>query len=70
MSDDYWPAFARQNVELVTDAIAEIRPHGIVTSDGHEHPVDVIVLATGFQLTTATAPFPIHGRNGVPLADA
>jgi cation diffusion facilitator CzcD-associated flavoprotein CzcO len=68
ISDDYWPAFERPNVELVTDAIREIRPHSVVTVDGREHPVDAIVLATGFALNIGAAPFPVYGRGGRSLA--
>jgi cation diffusion facilitator CzcD-associated flavoprotein CzcO len=70
ISDDYWPAFERPNVELVTERIVEIRPHAVVTADGREHPIDVLVLATGFALNIATAPFPIHGRGGRTLSEA
>ncbi len=70
ISDDYWPAFQRENVELVTDAIAEVRADRIVTKDGREHLVDAIVLATGFHLNIATAPFPIVGLGGTTLAEA
>jgi cation diffusion facilitator CzcD-associated flavoprotein CzcO len=69
ISDDYWPTFERPNVELVTERIAEVRPHAIVTADGCEHPIDVLVLATGFALNIATAPFPIFGRDGASLTD-
>jgi cation diffusion facilitator CzcD-associated flavoprotein CzcO len=70
ISDDYWPALTRDNVELVTEHIAEIRADRIVTTDGREHPVDAIVLATGFALGLATAPFPVTGLGGTTLADA
>ena len=70
ISDDYWPAFERPNVELVTEGIREIRPHAVVTNDGREHPVDAIVLATGFALNIGTPPFPVHGRAGRSLAEA
>jgi cation diffusion facilitator CzcD-associated flavoprotein CzcO len=69
ISDDYWQTFMRPNVALVTDAIAEIRPHAIVTTDGREHPIDVLVLATGFALNIGTAPFPTFGVGGKSLAD-
>lgn len=69
ISDDYWPAFERDNVDLVTDGIVEVRAHSIVTADGREHPIDAIVLATGFALGLATAPFPIVGLGGASLAD-
>ena len=67
ISDDYWPTFERPNVDLVTEGITEIRPHAVVTADGRVHPVDVLVLATGFALNIASAPFPIYGRDGRAL---
>ncbi|MEV5649713.1 NAD(P)/FAD-dependent oxidoreductase [Nocardia sp. NPDC052254] len=47
-SDAYYPALTRDNVEVVTSSIAEIRPGSIVTTDGAEYPVDTIVWGTGF----------------------
>jgi len=70
ISDDYWSTFARENVELVTEPIAEIVPEGIRTGDGARHALDAIVFATGFQLNIATAPFPVFGRGGRALDDA
>ncbi len=70
ISDDYWAAFERENVELVTDSIEEIRSTGIETRDGAFRPVDAIVLATGFALGLATAPFPVTGRGGRTLDQA
>jgi cation diffusion facilitator CzcD-associated flavoprotein CzcO len=67
ISDDYWRAFERENVELVTDPIAEIVPEGVVTKDGTLHACDALVLATGFALGLATAPFPVIGRGGRSL---
>jgi cation diffusion facilitator CzcD-associated flavoprotein CzcO len=70
ISDDYWSTFTRENVELVTEGIREVRPASIVTNDGRERPVDAIVLATGFAVGLAAAPFPIAGLGGRPLAEA
>jgi cation diffusion facilitator CzcD-associated flavoprotein CzcO len=70
VSDDYWASFERENVELVTEAIAEIRHDGIETQDGRVHEVDAIVLATGFAVSLARAPFEITGRGGRRLDDA
>jgi cation diffusion facilitator CzcD-associated flavoprotein CzcO len=67
ISDDYWPSLERPNVELVTERIAEIRADGIETADGAQHPADVIILATGFALGLARAPFPVTGRGGRQL---
>ncbi len=67
VSDDYHRAFNQPNVELVTTAIKEIRPHAILTDDGTEHPVDTIVLATGFRPISVADP--LNGRDGVALRD-
>ncbi len=69
VSSTYLPAFNYSNVELVTDSIQEIQPEGIVTVDGVTHPVDVIVLATGFTLRHRMAD-EIIGRDGRTLASA
>jgi len=70
VSDDYWASFERENVELVTEAIDRIVPGGIQTKDGAVHGLDAIVVATGFALGLASAPFPVTGRGGRSLDDA
>jgi cation diffusion facilitator CzcD-associated flavoprotein CzcO len=68
-SNEYIPAFNRENVLLVTDAIEAITPQGVRTADEHEHPVDVLVLATGFKVfdTGNMPPFEMRGIGGVEL---
>lgn len=48
ISNKYFPTFNRDNVELVTDGIKEIREHSVVTQDGVERAADCIILGTGF----------------------
>ena len=50
-SNDWYPALDQPNVELVTDAITEVKPHSVVTADGTEREVDTIILGTGFAVT-------------------
>ncbi|OBB16086.1 monooxygenase [Mycolicibacterium setense] len=69
VSSNYLPTFTRPNVELVTDGIQEIQQDCVVTADGTEHRVDVIVLATGFGLRHRMAD-EIVGVGGRTLADA
>lgn len=47
--DAYLPALDRDNVEVVTTGITEVRAHSIVTRDGIEHPIDTIIYGTGFE---------------------
>jgi 4-hydroxyacetophenone monooxygenase len=57
-------AIQRDNVSLVTDAIARITETGVETEDGVRHEVDVIVYATGFQAAEYLFPMSITGRGG------
>lgn len=68
VADDYYPVFNRDNVELVTEPIARVTPDAVVDTAGRKHPADVIVLGTGFRVTEALAPFPVHGRDGRELS--
>jgi cation diffusion facilitator CzcD-associated flavoprotein CzcO len=69
ISNDYLPALAEPNVEVVTDAIAEVRAHSIVTADGVEREVDTIIFGTGFHVTDFPIAHRIRGRDGRTLAE-
>ena len=70
ISDEYGACFERPNVELITDPIEEIKSNGIATRDGSFREVDAIIVATGFALGLASAPFPITGKAGRKLDEA
>lgn len=68
-SSHYLPALARDNVELVTEPIAEVTEGGLRTADGVLHEVDCIIWATGFAARDFVAPMRIHGGGGLALDD-
>jgi cation diffusion facilitator CzcD-associated flavoprotein CzcO len=48
---NYYEVYNRENVTLVSikeNPIVEITPNGVLTEDGTEHELDVLVFATGF----------------------
>ncbi|MEO9323249.1 NAD(P)/FAD-dependent oxidoreductase [Nocardioides sp. C4-1] len=69
ISNAYYPALDADNTDLVTDPIARVTPSGIVTRDGTERPVDVLVVATGFHTTELPITEHIVGRAGHTLAE-
>ena len=69
ISNDWYPALQQPNVELVSDGIAEVRPHSVVTADGSERPTDTIICGTGFHVTDFPAGRRIHGPGGATLSD-
>ena len=64
-SNDYYPTFTRPHVSLETDPISRITEHAILTRDGREIEIDVLVLATGFNLWDTNFPaIEVIGREG------
>lgn len=64
LSNDYYPALNRENVDLVTEPISRVTGNGILTADGQLHQVDTIIYATGFHSTQFLAPIRITGPGG------
>ena len=69
LSNDYLPALDRDNVEVVTEKILEVKPHAVVTADGTEHEVDTIIAGTGFSIADLPISHRVHGRDGRSLAE-
>ena len=63
-------ALKRPNVELITGAIAKVTPKGVVTADGVEHEVDVLIYGTGFTASKFLSGLKVTGREGRDLHDA
>jgi cation diffusion facilitator CzcD-associated flavoprotein CzcO len=70
MNDTFLDAIQKPNAHLVTDAIDHIEEQGIVTSDGTLHPLDIIVLATGFDPVAYMRPMEFIGKNGLTIEQA
>jgi 4-hydroxyacetophenone monooxygenase len=60
-------ALKQPNVTVVTDRIERITPAGIVTADGTEHELDVIVWCTGFQAWRFLGGIEVTGTGGGDL---
>jgi cation diffusion facilitator CzcD-associated flavoprotein CzcO len=70
LTDEWYPALTKPNVELIAGRIAEVTAAGIRTQDGGERPADVLVLATGFATHGFVAPMEIAGAGGRRLSEA
>jgi cation diffusion facilitator CzcD-associated flavoprotein CzcO len=68
-SANYYQAVANAKTGLITDRIARITRNGIVTADGTERDVDVIIFATGFHVTDSYTYVDIKGPGGEGLVD-
>jgi cation diffusion facilitator CzcD-associated flavoprotein CzcO len=68
-TDEWYPAVTKPNVEVVDQALAEVRPNSVVAADGTEREVDTIIFGTGFHVTDIPIAGMVRGRDGRTLAD-
>ena len=68
-SNTWYPALAREHVDVVTDAVSRIEPTGVRTADGRLHEADVLVWGTGFAATDFLAGIEVVGAEGARLHD-
>jgi cyclohexanone monooxygenase len=66
---DYLQTLTRPNVEVVSSAARALRSRSLVTDDGTELDVDVVVCATGFAAADYLGQIDVIGENGVSLRD-
>jgi cation diffusion facilitator CzcD-associated flavoprotein CzcO len=68
-SNHWYPTLQKDNVDLVTGGVREVRRNSVVGEDGVEREVDAIVFGTGFQVTEMPAAELIAGRGGERLSE-
>jgi 4-hydroxyacetophenone monooxygenase len=70
LRDNGWfKMLLRENVQLVAAGVERFERDAIIDAHGDRHPVDVVILATGFKPTEVLAPMTIVGRAGRSLND-
>ena len=68
-TNEWYPALAKPNVEVITGGLTEVRPHSVVAEDGTEREVDTIIFGTGFHVTDVPIADRVSGRDGRTLAE-
>ncbi|WP_416366844.1 flavin-containing monooxygenase [Mycobacterium intracellulare] len=66
-SSDYLPALTRPNVEVVTSPARSLRARSLVTEDGTEREVDLVVCATGYAAADYLGELDVSGEHGITL---
>jgi len=69
VDNNWYKTLTEDHVELVMDPIDHIESDAIVTVDGCRRKVDVIVTASGFDVTKYLFPIEVRGRDGVTLEE-
>lgn len=69
LDNGWFAALKRDNVDLVTDGVAEFTETAVVSTGGEHVDADVVVLSTGFETTRYLQPIEVVGRGGKTLRD-
>lgn len=69
-SSDYLTALTRPNVEVLTSPARYLRARSLVTEDGTEREVDVVVCATGYAAADYLGELDVCGEGGTTLREA
>jgi cation diffusion facilitator CzcD-associated flavoprotein CzcO len=69
ISPNFYEAIQRPNARLITEPIVRIEPDGVRTTDEALHPLDILVLATGFRVDRFVRPTKVIGVGGRDLDD-
>jgi 4-hydroxyacetophenone monooxygenase len=65
-----WAAALKSpQTEVISEGLASFTPDGLVTGDGRELDVDVVIYATGFRPSDYLDPIEIVGRDGLEIHD-
>jgi len=63
----FYDAIQKPNADLVTEGIQSIDREGVITKDGKHHPLDVLVLSTGFKPFNFMRPMNLVGKGGAKI---
>ncbi|MGH3951269.1 MAG: flavin-containing monooxygenase [Pseudonocardiaceae bacterium] len=69
LSNDYYPALTRPNVEVIPRALSSVDGNEVVGADGTRREVDVIIFGTGFDVSHPPIAHRIRGTDGRLLAE-
>ena len=69
-SSDYLPTLTQPHVEVLTSPARSLRARSLVTEDGTEREVDVVVCATGYAAADYLGELDVCGERGITLREA
>jgi 4-hydroxyacetophenone monooxygenase len=69
LDNGWYETLCKPNVDLVTEPIERIEPEGVRLTDGSLAEADVLVFATGFDVSRNASRTDVRGSGGVALSD-
>jgi cation diffusion facilitator CzcD-associated flavoprotein CzcO len=69
VAPDFYESITKPNAQVISEKVERVEPRGVRTADGVLHELDVLVLATGFQVDRFLRPINVTGIGGLSLDD-
>jgi 4-hydroxyacetophenone monooxygenase len=69
LDNGWYRAITKPQAELVVDGVTKITPGGVLAADGRERLADLIIFATGFDVSAMASRLNIKGCGGRSLAE-
>lgn len=66
---NYLSSLHLDHVDLIAEGIREVTETGIISESGYEEDFDIIILATGFQVSNFLTPMKIVGKTGITIKE-
>lgn len=63
-SNQWYPALAKLNVEVLRCGVEELRGNTLIATDGSKHEVDAIIFGTGFEVSNPPIAKQIRNKHG------
>lgn len=70
LDNGWFSTVCRDNVTLVPEAAVSVAGNRVRTASGAEHELDVLILATGFDVSRFVSTYEVRGRSGQTLQEA
>ena len=70
LDNGWYSTLLKPHVTLVDSAVAKVDGNAVISADGEAHEVDVLIVATGYEVARFLAPVTVIGKGGVSVRDA
>ncbi len=70
LDNGWYKALKKPHVTLVDQGVTSVTGNRVMSSDGAEHEVDVLIVATGYDVARFLSPVEVVGRGGTTVREA
>jgi 4-hydroxyacetophenone monooxygenase len=70
LDNGWYSTLLKPNVTLIDSGVSSVSGNTVVSADGDAHEVDVLIVATGYDVARFLSPVEVIGRKGITIREA